>query len=102
MRFRSGRIVGNTEITIKATVWAGVYQCVISVLPVIHPLIRRRLMSLFLDGPLLGGPVVRPLPGDRKSSGELHVDFESLAGLKPVQGLGLAFNFADAHAARSI
>src|ERR1700683_361697 len=23
-------------------------------------------MSLFLDGPLLGGPVVRPLPGDRK------------------------------------
>lgn len=33
----SGRITGNTEITIKAAVGASVYQCVISVLPTILP-----------------------------------------------------------------
>lgn len=40
-----------------------------------------------------------PLAGDDKGSCRLHLDFESLARLEPVQRLGLAFHFADAHAA---
>jgi hypothetical protein len=33
----SWRMVGNTEVTTVTTPWAGVYQCVISGLPVIRP-----------------------------------------------------------------